>query len=777
MTATRKSAPAAARAVPINDAEGIFLPLFDPKLWEADELVLTAAEGTTARQASNFDSHGVQGFGTRVVLTWRGKVALGPLTALRLFTAFPAACRLTGRATVDGRTVVLFRAVEGGMVPCEPTSAPLCAAGAHAVLSHLELELEQAEPAALQWNLYWIGLVDPVAERALEAPLRVPAGWPGLFDAAGTPALACPWIASAEQIGEWKRKLQEPLLAPLRARMAEAAREWEDYEPEPHIREFLPVSEHLYRYTRMRDRERPLWDDATMDLAAGGYFLDRPEWSRRAARMLLAMAATPCWFEGPQGCFPGSDWHHVCFVESHCLIAATFSLQFVGGALTPAGRRRVVDRIAEAWELIDAKCAEPGYRWFMNQGVVFNAARLIGAAALFRERGGERYRRAVEQSRRDHETVLENYLSPDGHCCEGPGYFGYSLRSSLWSWLASAHFSGQPVEGVLPERVLLSGRFAEAVSSTRKDYGACLPLNSTSEQPWATSLLAFLAAHAGWERGAGFVRQRLAHGLEGPFYAWDAISLLAFPWDRPPAAPPEGRPAAFALPSGLGTVAWDAPRPGKLLLLAERASTGHHHYDRGSLLLEAGGRFLLPDPGMTHYSNVTCGLMKDADRHNVAHPVGLKMHCHEEPSHLAERRLPAPRLRLEPLAPGKFAFSMDLQPVYGPAVRRGLRSGILHLRGKTGTLRLRDEWEFDAPRVLEVAYQNYASWAVRRAGGWVRASVPGLSLRCRALAGGLSSEVLSDRIDWDFQPLFTLALRTAPARTAVVESVLVFPLS
>ncbi len=363
-------------------------------------------------------------------------------------------------------------------------------------------------------------------------------------------------------------------------------------------------------------------------LSLAGYLCDRPDWSQLAARFLLAMAWTPNWFEGPQACFPGSDWHHVCFVESHNLLAAAFALQFVGDVLTDEGRQLVWRRVEEAWTLVDAKCVEPGYRWYMNQGIVFNSIRLAGAAALWRESKESRYRSQVEIAFRDHSQVLDNYLAADGHCCEGPHYFSYSMNAAMSAWMAYAAFQQKPLKEVLPKKFIQSGAYLEIMSSVLQPTGFHLPICASECEAWPLSVLSTLESDA----TATFLKHRWDTQFQKQkFTAWDVCSLLPMRRRAKTTTKPVVHPGILGMASGLGSVRWSTPTPGQLLLTAERPSTGHYHYDRGGLLLEAAGRLLLVDPGMTNYSFPRCASMREPDWHNTAHPVGMRMRCHNRP--------------------------------------------------------------------------------------------------------------------------------------------------
>ncbi len=314
--------------------------------------------------------------GRHFTLRWRGDLALDGYDRLRLFINFPPWIRMSGQAVIDAERRAVFHDVAGEGLPFEPTSAPVAGG-----MTELELDFAADRDAQALISFYWMGLVNSEREALLESRRpKYDADWPGLLNPSGHAGICRPWLVSVAEMERIKsRAARYPALV---EELRHAAGQWDGYTPEPHIREFYPCVEHLYRYVRVRDRQRPDWNPPIRLLALAGWLCDRPDWSRLAARMMLAAAHTSHWFEGPQGCTPGSNWHHVCFTESHVLSALAFALQFTGDLLTPTATGMILDRMEEAWRLVNRKCEEPGYRWYMNQGIVFNAERMVGAAAL-----------------------------------------------------------------------------------------------------------------------------------------------------------------------------------------------------------------------------------------------------------------------------------------------------------------------------------------------------------------------------------------------------------
>jgi hypothetical protein len=764
------------KTIPINAAEAIIAPLFDYTLSGHAEFRLLEDGRQDGVWSQAWDACNIRSDAPRFTLVWQGECAFTGYDAMRFFITLAPDLRLSGSAVVDGTRHVLFTDVAGATAPQEPTSGPLCSPEAPAVLQEIRLDFAASLPRTSHVCLRWISLVNRANEPLIEQALpRYTPDWPGLLVAApATTEVEDSLFAGAAELREIKARSREPRFRPLLAALQSAAAQWEGAAPEGWVREFIPCEEGLYRFVRVRDRGRPPFDDAMTTLAVAGFLCDRPDWSKLAARMVLA-AAHMHWFEGPQSCFPGSSWHHGCYMEDHYGSAVAVTLPSVAGWLTPTGTARVLDALETAWAVVNEKAAEPGYRWYMNQGLVANRGRLLQAACLARYGRGERYRDAVEQSYRDHCTMLNHYLNAEGHCFEGPHYFMYSFNAAVSLWCAYAHVRNRPVRDIVPDLFKKTPGYVEAVFSSTSEHGCVIPLSITVGHPFSPLLLAFLAEVCDWEKGRGYLHRRLAAesagaapgreaaGLEG-LPAFLMLALLATPPEPvATAAPGLGR----CLRSGLLSYEFPAPARGKLWFCCERPSSGHTHNDRGSVILEANGVPLLLDPGHPNYANPMGTFMMEAAWHNLAFPEGEAM-ASRYPTSPPDLETPLPRVldRAEATAQG-VRFGADLKPLYVQAVRLARRDGVLVLRSATaGDLQLRDRWELTEPRRLRVTFQSYAPWTIT--GNSATATFAGTRIAITFTFGaGTPVELLHDpdRVDATMKPVFALIVRSAPTLT------------
>lgn len=759
------------RVTPINPAEAFIAPLFDSKLAALKDFTVEAHDGLPVEFSQQWDSTLIRSTSATFTFRWTGRLEFQHYDRLRLFINFPPDWTLSATAQLDGRSARLFENIPGETLPFEPTSGLLGRDCDYHVLTGLDFHFKGSSGRELMVVFYWIGLVSSRREPELERQLpRFPPDWPGLLNPRGQAGVVEPLFGSRAAMERLPALARQSRFEPFLRRMRQAVAEFEDYAPEPDIREYMPCDQHMFRYVRVRDRNRPRWDhpQRIQLLALAGFLDDHPAWSRLAARHVLALAHTPYWFEGPQCNCPGSDWHHVCFMESHAMGALCYALPFLGDWLTPAAREGVLDRIEAAWSLVNAKCVEPGYRWHMNQGVVNNSLRLLGAALLYHAGRGARYAEAVEQSYRDHTTVLHNYLAEDGHCSEG-GYYFYSFDYSIPMWLVYAAFTGRAPAEVVPERFKRSMSFVEATTSTVFEQGAMMAIGPNAVgKLWPDLFLNFFLVACGWKGAARWMarRQSPADALLGSDALLGLLELM------PETMPDPGEPARIqgCLSSGLVAYRFPAPRQGKLLLQAERPATGHRHHDRGGIVLEDAGEILLPDLGSLHYADLRCAFMHRADWHNLAHPTDLEMQLTDQP----EADPPVPRARIEraeETAEG-FEFSLDVTPIYGSAVRCGRRAGRLRLPERGGRLELRDVWEFATPQPVEILFNSYAPWTIQGDHqAWTQVGPVRLRVEIREAAGrSLETAVLDGRIDSRVKPVWTLRWRTLAEKAVDLQS-------
>ncbi|HEY3379447.1 MAG TPA: heparinase II/III family protein [Armatimonadota bacterium] len=769
------------KITPINQAEAIIAPLFDREISNWQEFLLVEDGRADGQFTQQWDSCTIESQASDFSLIWQGALTVAQYDALRFFIAFPGDVLLSGSMVVNGERRVMFGDIAGDNVPIEPTSVPFVIPGEQATLTEIRLDFQAPAGGETQVCLRWIGLLASWREQEIEAALpRYAVTWPGLLNPNGKPGLTQTLLFDAEELAALKARIRLPAFADLAASLQYEAAQWEAYAPEPDIREYIPCDEHLYRYVRVRDRGRPILENAIMTLAVAGFLFDREDWSRLAARMVLAVAHTPKWFEGPQGCLDGSSWHHVCFMEDHYSSALAIAVPLLGDLLTPAALKKVLDGMEHAWQVVNASCEAPGYRWFMNQGMVGNRGRLLGALFLYRYGRGERYRAYIEQSYADHTKIVNFYLNDEGHCFEGPGYFQYTFGSAVTLWTAYAHYRQTPIAQVVPGRLRTAIQYIEALMSSNTCDGQVIPLDATKAGLFSPLLLGFFDACFGWDRGVSFLTHRLEHGTaetSEQVSGLDALLLLKFlPEARALTVDAEPR-LGGCMQSGLLAYRFPEPAVGKFWLCSERFSAGHCHEDRGSILLEANGDTLLLDPGTTNYSNPVGYFMKHAAWHNVAYPEGEHMVVGRSIDAADEYVQYPPMLDTVEELPNGVRFAANLAPVYSASVFVARREGELILRPGKGLLIVRDRWALAEARAIHVTYQSYAPWTIQGHTACTQVGETTLTIRFAEEQGlGIAVTQDSHRVDWRLRPVYALVATTETTREAVICAQLDFNL-
>lgn len=226
------------------------------------------------------------------------------------------------------------------------------------------------------------------------------------------------------------------------------------------------------------------------------------------------------------------------------------------------------------------------------------------------------------------------------------------------------------------------------------------------------------------------------------------------------------------------------------MFLAERnPMTGHYNEDRGSFVLEAGGRTILCDPGTTNYANPACAFMDKRAYHNTVYPLGMPMQiCNLIARQSADEAgigctivlkpedfsYPGPRLLYAVQTVDGMRLSCDLQPLFGDGVQRAVRTLQLSVHQRGLSLTVTDDWALEAADALQLNYVTPGRWLAEASGA--RCNVEGVQLALswrEASAVPVTAEVDHTMIDSCLQPLDTLRLTTAPGRRFWIETSIV----
>lgn len=762
------------KMIPINEAEGIFYPAFDKNL--CDDTQVDIEGGTIERLWDTLEFAG----GREFTIHWSGEADLHRYDRVNCFITVPAKAVIRGEGVLDGKKVELFSVTCGDTAPLELKSKILKDLDSHKSLTEITFHI-YSQMKKNMVLLSWIGGVNSRKEPELERRFhkKINPEWPGMLNFKKPGTVSGNLIFTREEAQELKKIiLEDSKLKNILIKNAQCAME---IQPEELIREFAPVKEHLYRFVRVRDRGRACMENHILNLAVAGFILDEEKYSNLAARMILSLVQMK-WFEGPSCCMEGSQFHHVCFTEDHTSSEICMALEFLEGIFTDEALAMILKRLEEAYELIKEKCKEPGYRNYMNQGIVGNRGAMLNACVLHQYQGG--YEREIDECYQRHSRIIDQYLSEDGHCAEGIGYYEYSFQTSILLWHVYAKQSGRAFREVLPKRFKRSGRYVEAMLSSISPRGEKVPVNCTApgdggSTEISTMLLICMMMANGIRGGSGYLAERLK-GAEN-LNLMQSFDLLFYLYYRRYVVAEKGtaekRGEVLFQKEGLASYHFPG---GKLLVLAERNPyTGHFHEDRGTVILEAEGKVLLPDLGTTNYANPLCLLMEKKEYHNLAYPKDLIMEvaskrgisaAREAAYHITKElrpedmQTPQARIIYAHETGDGYAFEVETGMLYGKEIT-GTRTGNLNLEQKS--LTITDCWEFREKHCVVVSYLSYSPW-----------NLLGDSAVCRDMKIEFFAEqpLLMDQekgmSDWKGTPVYVLHVVTQRQEKHKIESII-----
>lgn len=707
------------KIVPINVAEGIFLPCFDQLLNKTEEY--SAIDCSVHQQ---WDGMHIVSSSKVFSLLWKDSVELGDYDEILFFINVPPHVNIEARATIDGRDECLLAKTSGADAPSEYKG---CVAGK--LLTGIEMVFSTEDNTFDQnhVHLYWIGVVNSEKEPEIEKslPKYTEESWKGYINYGAKISADRNILFSVDELEKIKSSMKNPKYKDTFDTIYSNAEEFFKREdPEAYIREFIPTTRHLWRYTRVRDRNvnGALSSEAMLSLAISGYIFNKPEWSYRAARILMSITKIPHWFEGPQACMEGSTWHHVCFLEESIVSAFSIALGFLDGMFTDKALDEIKAAMKKHYKTIVKCCREEGYRRFMNQGMVGACGWMLGACG-FAMLDGVTDSDEIEECYADHTSIVEGYITDQGYCVEGPGYYQYSIGQSISLWKAYAKFKNVGIREVIPQRALDSIKYIEATMSTAYDTGYSMPFSNSQFQPFSELILNLFTAIADWEKGKYYLKNRLSEKSRKDVGIIPFFLLLCYMTESID-VPEDIRGKKYYIfeQSGLGV--FEHPN-GKVWFCADdNPRTGHYHLDRGSINIEAYNKSVLADPGVTDYSNSLAGYMKKEDFHNLAHPDGIPMVPQSKIGNISANEAgigcrtkvtaqdfihPSPKIEYIRETDDGIEFSVDVEELYDERVLSGVRKGSY---SSSGSFKLEDTWKFTEERALFVNFMAYGEWSI-----------------------------------------------------------------
>lgn len=756
------------KMVAINEAEAIFYPAFDKYLCNDNQMQIV--NGTMERLWDTLSFSG----GSEFSIQFTGKVDLYGYDKILCFITVPVQTSVEGRAIIDGKETVIFESTCGDTTPIELVSPILKEVDCHSVLEKIELNFYSSGKRNVVL-LSWFGAANNAKEYLIEASLpKKDSQWKGFLNRNTVGKINNNLVFSESEAKELKKFILGD--ESLKNKIISNAERSLHIEPEKTIREFAAVSEHMYRFVRVRDRGRVNFEGHILNLAIGGYVLEEAKYSNLAARMILSLLYMK-WFEGPTCCMEGSTFHHVCFTEDHLSSEICIAMGFLGDVFTEEGIEKIVDKIEDAWRWVTKKCEEQGYRSFMNQGIVGNRGAILGACFLQLYKGG--YEQYVEESYQRHSQIVENYLSKDGHCVEGTHYFEYSFNTSIMLWHAYSKVAGKSLKEILPQSFVNASKYIEAALSSTSNRGVKIPLNCGLGKEIETLLLIFMVMECDFELGKTYLKERLIKQEENQYT--NSFDILFYELYKNKVAMDnvaEEKTSAkeiLFLEEGLAAYQFEE---GKLVVSAERNPyTAHFHEDRGQIVLEVDNQILLPDLGTTSYSNPVCILMEKKEYHNLACPMDLEMNVASKVGIMAARnaaynldqiltkedmKIPEAKILYTKATKDGYEFSVETGMLYGPNIK-GIRSG--KLKPKKAVFVLQDEWCFEEEHPLLITYLSYEPWEIKE--NLATTKLYNISFESKE---NIIFEVEENMVDWDERTVYVLHVVVESAKSHDVIS-------
>lgn len=680
------------RVVPINEAEAILDPLWDPQQSGFSDWHVEPGDGHGLRVWQNWCWVGFE---------WASRPPIGP--ALRMSRHYGVSCSGYDHLMVSamapiGAVLRITASTDRGQITMEAAPAGVLKQEHHldldgaARLDALHLEVHAADSGTATGWFNWVGFQNTDQIPAyVDRWRRMGHGWdvflqPETYEPRFEPSHGL--VFSAADLSKMRDRHDATLAAAGSTRFTEAAFEAGKREPESMVRDFVNFWGDT-RYCRERDHGNELLRHGA-SAALAGLLLRDAGLLRLAARYALAIGLSGHWDDGAICRLPGAAWEHRCFVQSLCTHELALILDLSGEMFTDGGRDFLVRRIAEeGLASIDYATWRHPYIFECNQLAWFTPGRMLGCALM--ERLFPRARRHTEIAHDDLVESMADAILADGGYVEGPTYFRMMSEFAGFALLVYARARDLTLPDVIPDALRRTGDFAAALASTSDDQdmipicdaspmtGCDMPAVMAATLPGSAWTLLY---HRAVERAGGMPGSLLALLLE------EAIP------QEDPVPPPFTCLPEMGLASST-RLAGDAQV--KILILGNHAGAGHTHEDKGSFVLEFAGETYAMDPGTCDYASPLAEMLQYCERHNMLVPTGLAQRPHPQCPLLADVR---PQARGDETA---FHAAIDATPGWEGVYARWQRTWVSPAPLQ---ITITDEWELDAGSGVAFLWQT-----------------------------------------------------------------------
>lgn len=535
-----------------------------------------------------------------------------------LFASLPQCVSFTLTAVLDGKPVELCCGVNGTGASDEYA---LPFSGRHLTGISLTFGSEQS---GVQGTLGWFGLSHSGRlQQMLQNRDQYDPAWPGYF-ASRCPADPRPEIGilfDGTELDALRQKLAKSPFRENYARKKAQALQDMQIQPESYIGRYVPYFDRRWNRSRDKAKVRDLTLNASgmhtviENLAFVGIVEGNEQMLRMAARHAFAIAHCEYWCESPMGNLPGATWHHRSFTENNFCRCVALVLDWCGSLMTPFAKQVLRDALVmKGLPRIESDFKRVEYIRYINQGIVFSEGRIYALLALLPRY--PRYADSVAEAERDLTQMVRDYIQPDGGTLEGPGYWMFTFSEVVGAFYALARYHREPFTRYrdLFEK---TGDYALSMLSMEGEGTILLPVNDAHPQTcMACGLASSMFQFTGNARWKNLYESLLEKGKldNGSF------SLIVSP---EPTGQVEAREPLERIYPVTGQA--DTLRRGilttRLHLCTGPTYATHFHEDKGSLILEAEGQTLCPDPGSANYFESDLFALGFPRSHSLLNPL------------------------------------------------------------------------------------------------------------------------------------------------------------
>lgn len=615
------------RAVHINEAEAVLEPFWDggtsdfedkdKRYCVLDEYDISIAKNTIATLSQGWafavfqiDKENENTCDATITMCRDCSIDLGQFNRFIVFGSFPKNTQIKVHGVVNGKKCELISKTEGKGDSTEYFNTVTLG-----VLTQITLEIYSQGVAI--GNIGWFGVAnEEKLTEMLNRKTPYTAEWNGFFKNDVKEILPqSELLFSKEDLNDLRKKMMcEPFKTTFEQKRADAVKAMEIV-PEEYIGRFLPYYDK--RWCRARDINRGNIASIMENLAFVGLVDNNFDMLKMACRHLISVCHCEYWCEAMIGIFPGATWHHRSFTESSFAKAVALVLDWAGALLTPFAKQVAYDALAlKALPRIESDFYRVEYIRHMNQGIVFTNGRIYSILALMQRY--PRYKMQLENAEKDLIEMINNYVQPDGGTLEGPGYWMFTFRDIMSVFYALARKKGIEFN-YYKDLFQKTGNFALGMMSMEDDGTEVLSINDAHPSSHMSCSLASCFYSFTGNQSWKIIYENLLNKkrIDEDVFALICVPNMGTPCENKPTA----STAIFETTGQLGCTRIGADLQTHVHYCSGFAYRGHYHQDKGSIIIEANGKTLVPDFGTGYYHESDLIALTNPASHSLLLPV------------------------------------------------------------------------------------------------------------------------------------------------------------